>query len=141
MMSKNGTSSNTGASRSGFFKVLLNRVREDVAIINFAMLVAVFFKNFGWHWWYLLLVPPYVWWRWKDIQKVWPAELTETFDRHPRLSQMYEWLEELAGKNKPIVKTTKSKMIQHIDQDRIANAIEEAVKNSKRLSARQKRGR
>jgi hypothetical protein len=56
------------------FKVLIDRQRNYVAILNFIMLLYLFIDKIGFHWWFLLAIPLLIVWSFIDMKYILPRE-------------------------------------------------------------------
>jgi len=59
----------------GMLKAVFDREMNYVSRLNFIMIAYLFFKDVGFHWWYLLLIPFFLVWIYLDIKHIMPKEI------------------------------------------------------------------
>ena len=77
------------------WKVLINRTRNDVAIVQAAIVFYLGYKAGLDDWWYWLLIPIYAIYKYWDIVKFHPQEADYSFIKNPKFMEMYKWMEEM----------------------------------------------
>lgn len=83
---------NTGTLRVHFF-----RMRMDLSVIQFIIVMYIAYKNgMGWEW--ALLIPPYILYKVHDIKTYMTQEVDYNFRKSKMTMQMYNWVKELYEK-------------------------------------------
>jgi hypothetical protein len=72
----------------GKIKVIIDRQKQYIQLINFVMIGYLFLETVGFHWWYLLILPLWVLVGWIDLKYVVPKELEYWHGKSPILRRI-----------------------------------------------------
>ena len=72
----------------GKIKVIIDRQRNYISIIQFVMIGYLFFKEVGWDWYYLAIIPFWLWFTWYDLVYIAPKELDYWHGKSPVLKEI-----------------------------------------------------
>ncbi len=67
----------------GRITAIFERERKHFNIINFFMIISIYFRDLQWSWWYLLAVPVIGVFMWFDVVYIWPKELEYQHKKSP----------------------------------------------------------
>ena len=70
------------------FKVIVDRQRMYIAMVQFFMIGYLFFEKVGFNWWYLVFIPFWLWFIWYDLRKIIPAEQGYYHEKSPVFMEM-----------------------------------------------------
>lgn len=74
----------------GKIKALIDRELSYVSKINFLMIAYIFFKDVGWNWWYILIIPLFLIWVFIDVKYVMPKEFDYIHGKSPFMRKLME---------------------------------------------------
>ena len=72
----------------GRLKAIADREINYISRFNFVMVAYLFFKEVGFYWWYLLIIPFILVWIYIDIKYIMPSELDYLFRKNPFMSKI-----------------------------------------------------
>ncbi len=72
----------------GKFKVIIDRQRGYMYILNSIMLTYLFYKEIGFQWYYLLIIPCIIVFMWFDIKYVMPKEYEYMWSQNPTVKKL-----------------------------------------------------
>jgi len=72
----------------GKLKAIIDRELSYVSKFNFVMIGYLFFKDVGFHWWYLFIIPLFLIWVFIDLKYIMPKELNYLHGKSPFLQKL-----------------------------------------------------
>lgn len=72
----------------GIVKAIFDREMTYAARFNFFMIAYLFFKDIGFHWWYLLVIPAAIVWVYIDLRFIMPKEMDYISKKNPMMRQL-----------------------------------------------------
>lgn len=72
----------------GKLKAIIDRELNYLSKLNFIMIGYLFIKEVGIHWWFLLLIPAYLFWIIIDLKFIFPKELDYVHRKSPVLKEL-----------------------------------------------------
>ncbi len=74
----------------GKIKAIIDRELSYISKFNFVMIAYLFFKDIGFHWWYLLAVPIFIVWVFIDLKHIMPKELNYLHGKSPFMKKLMD---------------------------------------------------
>ena len=72
----------------GKLKAIFDRQKSYLASLNFLMISYLFFKEAGWNWWYLLIIPFWIVFIYVDVRCILPKEMDYLHRKSPVLREL-----------------------------------------------------
>lgn len=72
----------------GKIKAIFDRQRSYLTSVNFLMISYLFFKDTGWSWWYLLVIPFWLVFVYVDTRYILPKEIDYLHRKSPVLKEL-----------------------------------------------------
>ena len=74
----------------GKIKAMMDRQRQYISMLNFLMLAYLFFKEVGFQWWYLLVIPVWLIFVYIDLRYIMPSEYNYVWGKNPAYKRLLE---------------------------------------------------
>jgi len=74
----------------GKLKAIFDREFGYISKLNFLMIVYIFVKEAGIHWWYILLIPLFLLWIYIDLKYIMPKEFDYLSRKNPILMDIWK---------------------------------------------------
>ncbi len=72
----------------GKFKVIIDRQRSYLGMANFFMLSYLFYREIGFEWYYLLVIPFSIIFMWFDVRYIMPKEYEYVWSKNPIVKEL-----------------------------------------------------
>lgn len=77
-----------GGLNLGKIKAIVDRELTYISKLNFVMISYIFFKDVGWNWWYLSIIPVYIIWIYIDLKYIMPQEFDYLHNKSPFMKKL-----------------------------------------------------